>query len=707
MQTGFRPMPCHLPCIFSVRMLTKASAFLALSALASTGLAQETTTIPALPNGEKQRVELKPAPEDSSITRIIASRVPMLHVSRHPLDDQMSERALTLFLDRFDPLKLYFYQSDIDQFRAYKDNIDDWVKNGKLDLAFKIFERFAQRVDERVETALTLLDGDFDFSKEEFVVADGEDASYAVTPKDAEDRWRRQIKYALLELKDDDTEGEEARDLLRRRYKRLSRRFASFKSADLLEAYLTSITNAYDPHSTYMSASTLDDFNIQMGLKLQGIGAALREKDGSTVVTSVIAGGAADLDKRLKPDDVIISVGQGAEGDMVDIVEMPLKDVVNLIRGNAGTVVRLGVKVGGAGETTVYQITRAEVELAESAARGQIIEHETADGGKRKIGFISLPSFYMDMEAARENRADFRSSTADVRKILVDFKEKGVDAVVLDLSRNGGGSLVEAISLTGLFINRGPVVQVKDFNNDVQIYDDERAGTVWSGPLVILTSKFSASASEILAGAIQDYRRGIIVGDPATHGKGTVQSLIDVAERLLMMKRQNFGALKVTLQQFYLPDGASTQRDGVPADIVLPSISQKLDVGEGDLKFALPADRIPAAKHEVYSLAPESMLTDLRKKSIARIESDDEFKDLMRRVELFVKQKNDKVIPLEESAFLARRAELDSQKEKEKEAEELQDSSEVYRDTFYNREVLNIAVDYIDALRSKDLALKD
>ena len=700
-------MPCHLPCIFSVRMLTKASAFLALSALASTGLAQETTTIPALPNGEKQRVELKPAPEDSSITRIIASRVPMLHVSRHPLDDQMSERALTLFLDRFDPLKLYFYQSDIDQFRAYKDNIDDWVKNGKLDLAFKIFERFTQRVDERVETALTLLDGDFDFSKEEFVVADGEDASYAVTPKDAEDRWRRQIKYALLELKDDDTEGEEARDLLRRRYKRLSRRFASFKSADLLEAYLTSITNAYDPHSTYMSASTLDDFNIQMGLKLQGIGAALREKDGSTVVTSVIAGGAADLDKRLKPDDVIISVGQGNEGEMVDIVEMPLKDVVNLIRGNAGTVVRLGVKVGGAGETTVYQITRAEVELAESAARGQIIEHATADGGKRKIGFISLPSFYMDMEAARENRADFRSSTADVRKILVDFKEKGVDAVVLDLSRNGGGSLVEAISLTGLFINRGPVVQVKDFNNDVQIYDDERAGTVWSGPLVILTSKFSASASEILAGAIQDYRRGIIVGDPATHGKGTVQSLIDVAERLLMMKRQNFGALKVTLQQFYLPDGASTQRDGVPADIVLPSISQKLDVGEGDLKFALPADRIPAAKHEVYSLVPESMLTDLRKKSIARIESDDEFKDLMRRVELFVKQKNDKVIPLEESAFLARRAELDSQKEKEKEAEELEDSSEVYRDTFYNREVLNIAVDYIDALRSKDLALKD
>lgn len=700
-------MPCHLPCIFSVRMLTKASAFLALSALASTGLAQETTTAPALPDGEKEKVALKPAPEDSSITRIIASRVPMLHVSRHPLDDQMSERALTLFLDRFDPLKLYFYQSDVDQFRAYKDNIDDWVKNGKLDLAFKIFERFAQRVDERVDTALKLLDGEFDFNKEEFVVADGEDASYAVTPKDAEDRWRRQIKYALLELKDDETEGEEARDLLRRRYKRLSRRFASFKSADLLEAYLTSITNAYDPHSTYMSASTLDDFNIQMGLKLQGIGAALREKDGSTVVTSVIAGGAADLDKRLKPDDVIVSVGQGTEGEMVDIVEMPLKDVVNLIRGNAGTIVRLGVKVGGAGETTVYQITRAEVELAESGARGEIIEHPAADGSKRKIGFISLPSFYMDMEAARENRADFRSSTADVRKILVDFKEKGVDAVVLDLSRNGGGSLVEAISLTGLFINRGPVVQVKDFNNDVQIYDDERAGTVWSGPLVILTSKFSASASEILAGAIQDYRRGIIVGDPATHGKGTVQTLIDVAERLLMMKRQNFGALKVTLQQFYLPDGASTQRDGVPADIVLPSISQKLDVGEGDLKFALPADRIPAAKHEVYSLVPESMLTELRKKSMDRIESDDEFKDLMRRVELFVKQKNDKVIPLEESAFLARRAELDSQKEKEKKAEELQDSSEVYRDTFYNREVLNIAVDYIDALRSKDLALKD
>lgn len=298
----------------------------------------------------------------------------------------------------------------------------------------------------------------------------------------------------------------------------------------------------YDPHSTYMSPSTLDDFTIQMRLNLEGIGAALREKDGSTVVTSVIPGGAADKDGKLKPDDVIISVGEGEDGEMVDIVEMPLKDVVGLIRGNAGTLVRLGVKPGGKGAAEELKIVRARVELEESAARGEVIDHELPGGeGTKKIGYIKLPSFYLDMQAAKLQQRDFRSSTRDVRRILEDFKRQGVEGVVLDLSRNGGGSLTEAINLTGLFIDQGPVVQVKNSDGSVQQYKDEDSGTTWDGPLVVMASKFSASASEIFAGAIKDYGRGIVVGDPATHGKGTVQTLMDLGQQLFRNNRQNLG----------------------------------------------------------------------------------------------------------------------------------------------------------------------
>lgn len=693
---------------FSVRSFATimALACLALACLNFAGFpkmasAQEVT--PALPAVGAQVAMPQPTPRDRRIARLIAKLMPNYHISAASLDDTISQRALDLFVDRFDPLKLYFYQSDIDQFRQYRNKIDDMVKEGDLSLAYSIFKRFSQRVDERIATALELLDSEFDFTKEDYIIVDADAASYANTPGEAQARWRRQIKYALLDLRDDDTEGEEARDLLRRRYKRYARRYKSFDHDDLLEAYLTSVTSAFDPHSTYMAPKTLDDFNISMGLELQGIGAALREKDGNTVVMQIIPGGAADGDKRLKPDDVIVSVGQGVEGPMVDIVEMPLKDVVGLIRGNAGTIVRLGVKAGGKGAMEIYQITRAKVELEQSAARGKILEHKMPGGEIRKIGFINLPSFYMDMQGARENRTNFRSSTRDVRRILVDFRSKDVEGVVLDLSRNGGGSLTEAIHLTGLFINRGTVVQVKDSRGRIEQYNDEEIGTVWSGPLVVQTSKFSASASEIFAGAIKDYKRGIIVGDPATHGKGTVQTLMDLGERLFRVQRENYGALKVTLQQFYLPDGESTQRGGVKADIILPSLTQKMDVAEGDLKYALKEDRINGVRHDIYDLVPSGLLNQLRKNSEQRVQADEEFIDLIRRVELFVKQKDEDTIPLEEKAFQARRDELDSRKEEEKEAIAQETDQEVFRDTFYNREVMNITGDYIEGLRREKL----
>ncbi|MGI9471124.1 MAG: carboxy terminal-processing peptidase [Rubripirellula sp.] len=651
----------------------------------------------------------KPSDRDRLVAKLIARLMPKNHISASGLDDTISERALDLFTNSLDPLKLYFYQSDIDEFDKNSADIDDMVSKGDLSLAYKIFGRFIQRVEERVSTAQELLDGDFDFSKDENIVIDPKSATYANNPDEARDRWRRQIKYALLDLKDEGKEGDEAVEQLRRRYGRYARRWRQTDSDDLLEMYLTAVTTGYDPHSTYMSPGTLYDFQIQMSLNLDGIGAQLREKDGNTIVTRVIPGGAAAKHGKLKTDDAIVSVGQGDSGEMVDIVEMPLTDVVDLIRGKAGTTVRLGVKPGAVGNVEEFKITRARIELEESAARGEIIDHASPDGnGTLKIGYINLPSFYLDMESARQDKQNFRSSTRDVRRIIDDFKGKDIDGIVLDLSKNGGGSLTEAINLTGLFIDRGPVVQVKNSDGSVQQYADEEGGTAWNGPLVVLTSKFSASASEIFAGAIQDYRRGIVVGDPATHGKGTVQTLMNLGQQLFRNNRENYGALKVTLQQFYLPDGQSTQRKGVLADIVLPSITSKMDIGEGDLKFALEHDTVKAARHSLYNMVPADLMGQIRQSSATRVAEDEEFTDLLRRIESYVSQKEQNTVSLEENAFMARRKELDSQKEEEDEHMDQQVENEViYRDNFYNREVINIASDYIEGLRKQNLAKAD
>jgi len=649
---------------------------------------------------------LKQGEQDSLVSRLVMQLLPKRHISGRKVDDEISARALDNFLKSLDPMKLYFTQGDIDEFAKYKDQIDDLTLRGDLSPAYAIFTRYLVRVNERLKLAQSLLEGDFDFTTAETIISDPKSTTYVRSDDEAHDRWRRQLKFNVLDLKDDGKTIDEARDQLKRRYARYARRWAQTDSDEILELYLSSITMAYDPHTTYMSPSSLNDFNIQMRLNLEGIGAALREKDGYTVVSNVIPGGAAARDGRLGEDDHIVSVGQNLDGELVDIVEMPLKQVVSMIRGKAGTVVRLGVKKGGAGETEVYEITRAQVQLEDSAARGKVIEHPSPDGGPAlKIGYINLPSFYLDMEGARRNTADFRSSTRDVRRLLDGFRAAGVDGVVLDLSRNGGGSLTESINLTGLFIDRGPVVQVKDSSGAVQDYADEEAGVAWDGPLVVMTSKLSASASEILAGAIKDYRRGIIVGDPTTHGKGTVQTLMDLGREMFRNDRTNFGALKVTLQQFYLPGGDSTQLNGVAADVILPSITSVMDISESDLDFALPHDRVAAVRHQDYNMVPANLLETLRDASTDRVGADKEFLDLLRRKDLYVSQKQEKTISLLEEDFVARRKQLDSQKEEEKEGLEEELATDiVYRDTYYNREVMNIARDYIRGLRDQNLA---
>ncbi|MEO8270524.1 MAG: carboxy terminal-processing peptidase, partial [Aureliella sp.] len=593
--------------------------------------------------------------------------------------------------------------------------------------AIDVFKVFLKRVDERIAQAQELIDEEQDFTINEDLVIDSDTAKYPLDDSDARDRMRKQIKYRMLVYKSDliraekDKEAgreqpsainflngdpnEDPKERLHRSFRTQLKRWHQFDADELLELYVTSLTSSFDPHTSYMSYDTLENFRIVMSLNLDGIGAQLMSEDGYTKLTSIVPGGAADKDGRLKPGDRIVSVGQGESGDMQDVVDMKLDDVVGMIRGTAGTVVRLGVMPVGGGEMTTIQITRAKITLDDSAARSQIVEYgQKPNGEPFKFGYIDLPSFYMDMEAARDNSSSFRSTTRDVAKILSEFRDSHVDAVVLDLSRNGGGSLTEAINLTGLFIDKGPVVQVKDSRDQIQVYDDENSGVAWSGPLIVMTSKESASASEILAGAIQDYKRGLIIGDPSTHGKGTVQSLIDLGQQLLSSPGE-MGALKITIQQFYLPDGMSTQRQGVMSDIVLPAITASFDNSEADLDYALPNDQIKPARHSDYKLVDNALLATLRTNSSQRVRDSHSFDRLLQRIESFKAQKDEKVVSLNAEVFLKRREDLDAQREEEdKILEDQLPKKEVFKLDFYNSEILNVARDYVEELSKLNLA---
>ncbi|GIW99717.1 MAG: tail-specific protease [Pirellulaceae bacterium] len=667
-------------------------------------------------------------PLDRIIVKTVAQLMDRQHFSKHPLDDEISERAFHQFLRSLDPLKLYFLQSDIEEFAKDKRQLDDFAKAGNMDFARKVFKRFLQRVDERVEMAHRFIDMEHDFTVDEKLAIDRDKIDFPANEQEAEDRMRRQIKYSLLVLESDRIRAEkerasgkerdesldllngnpfeDPRETLHRRYRNVKRRWHQTDADELLELYVSAITTSFDPHTSYMSKDTLENFRIMMSLNLEGIGAQLTSEDGYTKLTSIVPGGAADKDGRLKPGDRIVAVGQGKEGEMEDVVDMKLDDVVKLIRGPAGTIVRLGVLPAGGGDMKIIDIVRAKINLEDSAARSEVVTVGATENGQTplKVGYIDLPSFYMDMEAARNNQEGFRSTTRDVSRILADFKREGVDAVLLDLSRNGGGSLTEAINLTGLFIDRGPVVQVKDLTGNIEVYDDEAAGVAWEGPLVVMISKGSASASEIFAGAIQDYRRGLIIGDPQTHGKGTVQSLVDLGQQLFGGAGE-MGAIKITIQQFYLPDGFSTQRRGVMSDIVLPAITAHIDNAEADLDYALPDDKIQRADHVDYRMINQAILSRLRTASEQRVATSDEFARLLQRIELYEQQKNEEFVSLQRDEFLKRRAELDAQQEEE---ELLLNSElpkkEVFRQDFYNREVLNIVRDYVEALRELELA---
>ena len=706
---------------FSENVLVATTFGLIVACFGSIGLSQEK-------ENKNPRVEDMTAarPADRQIIMGVAKIMRDQHLSKHKLDDEISKRAFETFLKSFDPMKTYFLQTDIDSFVESRDKIDDFALKGDMNFAIKVFKTFVKRLDERVVMAHEEIDREHDFTVDEQIPIDRDVVQYPKDDVEARDRIRRTIKYSLLverekmrlmkdkpadektrqeQIARDGDPNEDPRERLHRRYRNMAKRWHQLDADELLETYVTSLTTSFDPHTTFMSAKTLDNFRILMGLHLEGIGAQLMSDDGYTKLTSIVPGGAADKDGRLKTGDRIISVGQGEDGAMADVMDMKLDDVVSQIRGNAGTVVRLGVMPASGGEMQIVNIVRAKINLEDSAARSEIVtQGAKADGSPLRFGYIDLPSFYLDMEAARENEDGFRSTTRDLRNILTNFRNEKVDAVVLDLSRNGGGSLTEAINATGLFIDRGPVVQVKDPSGQVQVYQDEEKGVAWGGPLVVLTSKESASASEIFAGAIQDYKRGIVVGDPTTHGKGTVQSLLDLGQYFVGVEGK-MGALKLTIQQFYLPDGKSTQREGVLSDVVLPALTASFDNGEADLDYALPNDQVKRATHNDYKMVNSTILDQLRTKSAERVKASASFDKLMRRIELFRQQKDEDFASLNIEKFQKRREEIDAEQEEEANILDQQlPKKEVFRKDYYHEEVLNVARDYIEAMASLNLA---
>ena len=636
------------------------------------------------------------------------------HVSGRQIDDATSEELFDRFFEALDPAKLYFERADLDYFRDYRTRLDDAVKRGDLSFVNAVYDRYLARLKQRVGTAQRLIDADFDFTKDESIVSNADLIQWAATPDEMNERWRKRIKYDVLQLTLEDEPLADIRERLHKRYSNLLSVEQQTEPADKLETFITALAGTFDPHSSFMSEKTLEDFQISMNLSLEGIGAALQNEDGYVTVKQIIQGGAAEEDGRLHLDDRIIGVAQGGEAEFTDVVEMRIGNVVRLIRGESGTTVRLQVLPHDGGEAEVIDLVRRKVELKDSAVRGEIVPLGERLGlgldPNRKVGVINIPSFYRDFAGASAGVEGFSSTSRDVRRVLREFEQAGgVDAVVVDLRYNGGGALTEAIEVTGLFIDRGPVVQVKDPAGRIEQQADEVPGAAYAGPLVVLTNRLSASASEIFAGAIKDYGRGVVVGDETTHGKGTVQNVMPVPPRgLFNLLGPAQGALKLTIQQFYRVNGDSTQNLGVRSDVVLPSMWDHMEIGESFLDNALEFDRVSAAGFRPLRMASPQVAAQLQTASAARVTADEEFARTLKRIARFEEDQKKTTVSLNEEVRRREREEVKALSEDDdEEAEERQPGpgeGPVFREGAYNDEVLRIVADYLALLRGEQLA---
>ncbi len=634
---------------------------------------------------------LYPEAKNVNETILITELLKRFHYNKLPLNDSLSSVIYTKYLESLDNTKLYFLASDIASFDKYRLDIDDMLKAGNLEVPYQIFAVFKERYYERIAYVNELLTKEYDFTKDEYFNLDRKNISYPASVEEQNELWRKYVKSELLSYVLDDKPIEVAKENLGKRYVRYKKSIEQYKSADVYQIFMNSYTESLDPHTSYFNPIAAENFDIEMSKSLEGIGARLSKIGDYTVVYSIVPGGPAFKGDDLHDNDKIVGVAQGEEGEMVDVVGWRNDDVVQLIRGKKGTLVRLNVlraESGLSAKPEIVKIVRAKINLDEARAESKVYEF-SKDGKPYRLGVINIPSFYKDFKNAQNGDKEFNSTTRDVQKLLADLNEKQIDGLLIDLRRNGGGALDEAVELTGLFINNGPVVQVKDYGNKTHQEDDKSNTVVYDGPLTVLTSRLSASASEIFAAAIQDYKRGVIIGEQS-FGKGTVQSLIGL-QQYIPEEKEKLGQLKLTTAKFYRINGGSTQNLGVSPDVQLPSAFDHNEVGEASYASALKWDKIPAANYELDNTVSEEFIDQLKEQYQLRAETDEDLKDLIADLERLKEQRSIKRISLNEAE---RRSEIAK-------AEALEPAANKLESVIYSKEGLT------SETAEKKLKLKD
>lgn len=577
---------------------------------------------------------LAPQEEHPSEAYVITNLLKRLHYRKLELSDSISSVIYTNYFNSLDPNKAYFFASDIERFENLRYELDNQIPAGELQFAYDVFTLYRTRALHQIDYVFTLLQTEFDFTKEEIYEFDRENADWPKTQEEQNEIWRKIIKNQALSYKLAGREWDDIAKSLTTRYKRIQKALYQYNSEDVFQSYMNAYTNAYDPHTDYFSPPDAENFQIEMGLSLEGIGARLTQNLDYTEVAEIIPGGPAYKSKAIQKDDKIIGVAQGDDGEFMDVIGWRLDDVVSKIRGPKGSVVRLQIlkaSEGINGLPDTLRLVRDKIKLEDQAAKAEMIP--ISEGNTTyNLGVITVPSFYLNFEDLRAGKEDYRSTTRDVRKLIGELKEQGMDGLMIDLRFNGGGALQEAIELSGLFIPDGPVVQVRNYNETVDRMDDEDGGEVfYDGPLAVLVNRGSASASEIFSGAIQDYKRGIIIGE-STFGKGTVQNIIEL-NRYIRNPELNLGQIKMTLAKFYRVSGSSNQRVGISPDVQFPSIYSQEDFGEASRENALPWDEISSASYQPTNNISEELLDYLNDLYRSDLNNDPDLKKLVRDIE--------------------------------------------------------------------------
>ena len=641
---------------------------------------------------KRDTLELKSKPIYGKEAKVISYVLDNNHYRKLRLNDSLSSAILDRYVKELDNNKSYFIASDLKDFEKYRFKIDDLTRNENIEPAYEIYNVFRKRYKERMEYVLrNLIDQEFDYSVDEYYETDRDKEPWAKSVSELNDIWRKTIKNQALGLKLTGKKQEEIKDLLKKRYERFVKSVSQFSGEDVFSVYMNSITEAYDPHTNYLSPKASALFKQSMSLSLEGIGAQLQTENDYTKIVKILPGGPAEKSGLIQNNDLIIGVAQGKDGEMVDVIGWRIDEVVKLIKGPKGTTVRISFLpslTGVNGPSTEVTLVRDKIKLEDQAAKKSTINYQS-NGRNLKLGVINLPGFYMDFEEYQKGNPEYRSTTRDVKRLIGELQTEGVDGIVMDLRNNGGGSLAEAIDLAGLFIKDGPVVQVKNSTGKVELGLDDDKQVVYSGPLVVLTNRFSASASEIFAGAIQDYHRGVIVGE-STYGKGTVQTVLDL-NRFITDGKEEVGELKLTFQKFYRVTGSSTQNKGVSPDIKLPSALSSSQYGESSSPSALPWDVINPTSFQKVLDVNDKVLAGLTKAYLDRSKFDSSLKKYITETEELRKNLSQTKISLNEAK---RKVEMD-EAEKQKVINEKLDTKVTSKEGMPVDELLKLNDEYL------------